>query len=229
MNRMTDGVASPLKDALDSLLRQRGLLKVSREALVPVLWPQVVGPWYARHTRVVRVDDGVVTVKCDSASRAQQLQLDARRIIEALNERLESKAVREIRASTGAISRREPPVQAAEARAPEGPAQWELEAMALTSNEARWVESVAACIEEGPLRDQARRLLVNQCKVDRWKVEHGYRPCELCGVLVRPGVKRCRSCDPGRVPAQGTHEIPDTEYGDWKGPRRQRPGRQRQL
>ncbi len=226
---MTDGVASPLKDAMDSLLRQRGLLKVSREALVPVLWPQVVGPWYARHTRVVRVDDGVVTVKCDSASRAQQLQLDAGRIIEALNERLESRAVREIRSGTGAVSWREPQVQAAEAQAPQGPSQWELDAMALTSNEARWVESVAARIGEGALRDQARRVLTNQCKLDRWKVERGYRPCELCGVLVRPGVKRCRSCDPGRVPAQGTHEVPDTEYGDWKGSRRGRPRGERKL
>ncbi|NSW55731.1 MAG: DUF721 domain-containing protein [Armatimonadetes bacterium] len=229
MNRMSDGVASPLKDAVESLLRQRGLLKVSREALVPVLWPQVVGPWYARHIRVVRVDDGVVTVKCDSASRAQQLQLDANRIIEALNERLESRTVREIRASTGAVSWREPGVQAGQTQAPQGPSQWELDAMALTSNEARWVESVAARIEEGPLRDQARRVLANQCKIDRWKVERGYRPCELCGVLVRPGVKRCRSCDPGRIPAQGTHEVPDTEYADRTSSRRGRPRGNRRL
>ena len=96
---------SSLGDALDGFLKSRKLLDVSREKLCPLIWGDVVGDWYNRFTQVSRVHDGIVFVRCDSAPRAHQLQLDAPRIIEQMKELLGEKYVKELRpSSTGSAS-----------------------------------------------------------------------------------------------------------------------------
>jgi predicted nucleic acid-binding Zn ribbon protein len=213
MRGVRDAALGGLDEALNKYLRSHGLVRASRESLVALVWPEVVGDWYAQHTRVLRVERGVVDVRCDSAARAQQLQLDSPGIIEAINQRLGGKAVREIRPSSGGIRRR----SAAEAPADPGPplpTRWELEALELTDEERAWVCETVEYVEEEGLRRALESVLVKTTKLNRWKREHGWLPCVTCGALVAPGRRQCASCDPGRVPQQGSTDV--LEFPQWR-------------
>ncbi len=216
MRGKRDGRVTGIRQVVDGYLRSKGLVKLSREALVPIIWAEVVGPWYRKHTEVLRVEGGVIMVRCDSSARAQQLQLDSARIIDAINERLEAKAIKEIRPSSGGIRRGVAVTDPSAMPAIETPAPEDLELMKLTKSEARWVEETAACVAEGDLRESARTVLIKYCKSSRWLVERGHRPCQVCGVLVPPGKKLCRSCDPGRIPLQGSPDVlGEYKKDDW--------------
>ena len=97
-----------LGDVLKHYLTDARVLDVSYEHVVPALWGQVAGEWYARHTSVTRGWEGVVDVECDSAARAQQLQLDSTEIIRRLNAKLGAQYVRQIRPSSAGGSRTKP-------------------------------------------------------------------------------------------------------------------------
>jgi predicted nucleic acid-binding Zn ribbon protein len=60
-------------------------------------WPQVAGERFARAADPVSERDGVVTVACESAVWAQELDLLSERVIEGLNEALGRPAVRRLR------------------------------------------------------------------------------------------------------------------------------------
>ena len=66
-------------------------------AEVQRVWPQVAGERFARAAEPVAERDGVVTVACESAVWAQELDLLSERVVEALNEALGRPAVRRLR------------------------------------------------------------------------------------------------------------------------------------
>ena len=66
-------------------------------AEVQRVWPQVAGERFARAAEPVSERDGVLTVSCESAVWAQELDLLSERVIEALNEALGRPAVRRLR------------------------------------------------------------------------------------------------------------------------------------
>lgn len=221
MSSRRDGRFSGLSEAIDRYLKGHHLQRASRDSQVPLLWAEVVGEWYARHSQVLRAEQGIVTVRCDSAARAQQLQLDAPKIIEALNERLGSKAVKEIRASSGGIRRRDDLSALMQTREPEGPPRGEWERIDLPAADLDWIRSAADDISDGNLRRVAESLLVKMAKRESWKRAHGYRPCVSCGALVLPPRRMCKSCDPGRIPQQGSTDVLEEPWSDKPWQRRQ--------
>ena len=214
--RPREGSLSEVGEAIEKYLRSHGMVRHSRESVVPLLWAEVVGEWYSHHTQVLRVDGGVVTVRCDSASRAQQLDLDAPHIISVLNARLGGKTIKEIRASSGGIRRSG---ALPESPAPiEWPSRFELDEMVLEPQEMLWVQETVAEITGDELRQVLESVLVKQAKLRSWKREHGYAPCRGCGGLIPPGRTMCMGCSPGRVPAQGSSDVlPD--FGSARNPR----------
>jgi predicted nucleic acid-binding Zn ribbon protein len=66
---------------LDRLMRQRGWEKPKAEATVFGAWEKVVGPDIARHSRPVKLDDGVLTVEAESTAWATQLRMLAASLI----------------------------------------------------------------------------------------------------------------------------------------------------
>ena len=66
-------------------------------AEVQRVWPQVAGERFARSAVPVSERDGVLTVACESAVWAQELDMLSERVIEALNEALGKPAVRRLR------------------------------------------------------------------------------------------------------------------------------------
>ena len=62
-------------DLLERLMKARGWEKPKAEATVFGAWEKVVGPDIAKHSRPVKLDDGVLTVEAESTAWATQLRL----------------------------------------------------------------------------------------------------------------------------------------------------------
>jgi predicted nucleic acid-binding Zn ribbon protein len=60
---------------LERLMRQRGWQKPKAEATVFGAWEKVVGEDIAKHSRPVKLDDGVLTVEAESTAWATQLRM----------------------------------------------------------------------------------------------------------------------------------------------------------
>ncbi len=192
-----------LGEALEDLLARSGLLVKAHEALVALIWPEVVGEWYAKHTAVMRVEGGVVTVHCDSAPRAQQLQLDAPEVISRLNAKLGARIVRDLRATSGGWTSG-PAVQEQDGGAQV--CEQEISKWPLSPAQQAAIERIAAGVKDEKLRPRFREVLCRAYKMHSWQLAHGWHPCALCGRLVEPEEELCVYCNPGRQPAQGSDE-----------------------
>ena len=188
----------PLGRALDEFLRSSGLLETARENLCPVIWPEVVGSWYARFTEVTRVRDGVVYVRCDSAPRANQLQLDAPDIIRRLNERLGGDYITEIRPSSTGAPRKH--IELATDDELPAPREEELEAIELDEDELERIRSAAAQIGDAEVGERIERILRQQAKLRIWQRDHGFNCCPGCGAYFRGPREYCYECEPPPPP-----------------------------
>ncbi len=187
-----------LPHVLNAVLRSCGLYEAAREELCAFLWREVAGEWYARHSYVTSVRDGVVNVRCDSAPRAQQLQLDAPEIIKRLNERLGEEFVREIRPSSAGVWRRRGEVTFAPEE-PEFPTPEELAEIEITPEEAQEILECVAEFEE-PIRGRLEEIMLKQARVRAWQRAHGWRRCPECGVYHRADSEYCLACRPPEPP-----------------------------
>jgi predicted nucleic acid-binding Zn ribbon protein len=89
----------PLTEALADL---RGrLAPASTLGRAQELWPRAAGAAIAAHATPVAERDGVLTVRCESSVWAQELELMAADLIEALNAAIGTPAIRELRCRTG--------------------------------------------------------------------------------------------------------------------------------
>ncbi|MBC7287246.1 MAG: DUF721 domain-containing protein [Armatimonadetes bacterium] len=182
-----------LSDVLRQYVASAGLARQAVEHMIPLIWPQVVGEWYARHTRVVRVWDGTVEVLCDSAARAQQLQLDSPEIIRRLNQRLGEQYVRQIRPGTS--ERLQPaPSRLGRPRVWTAvPTERELAGIELSPEDEHWIAACAAQIEDPVARETFQRAARSHLKLRAWKLAHGWMECPKCKELYPPGTE-CIGC-----------------------------------
>jgi len=84
-------------DALPKTLTSLGISRRTREAQALWLWPQVVGEHLARETRALKLTGGTLLVTASSPALSHQLHLERSMLIDRLNERIGTRAVREIR------------------------------------------------------------------------------------------------------------------------------------
>jgi predicted nucleic acid-binding Zn ribbon protein len=194
----------PLGDLLGSVLRRRGLAEAACDELCAFVWREVAGEWYARHTYVTSVREGVVNVHCDSAPRAQQLQLDAPEIIRRLNERLGANLVRELRPSSAGLNRRADPVLA-EDPAPDWPTPEELARIPVAPEDARVILETVGHLEE-PARGHLERAMLAQVRLRTWQLAHGWRACPGCGAMIRGAREFCLACRPPEPPSNAGGE-----------------------
>jgi len=83
--------------ALPKTLTSLGISRRTREAQALWLWPQVVGEHLARESRALKLTGGTLLVTASSPALAHQLHLERSMLIDRLNERIGTRAVREIR------------------------------------------------------------------------------------------------------------------------------------
>ncbi len=201
---MPNDRSNPIKQAghaLQVFLKSVGLLDESRESLCMMVWPRVAGEWYALHTYVVSLRGRTLYIRCESAPRAQQLQLDAPAIIGRVNEALGEDVVDEIRPSSAGIGRRMDDLAPAEPEGPAAPAQDELDALHVPPERIREILELVSDVE-GEMGERLERLLLYQAKLAVWRAQHGFVQCPGCGAWHLESAQWCLSCHPRERPSQ---------------------------
>jgi predicted nucleic acid-binding Zn ribbon protein len=89
----------PLASALDALTTS--LAPSSRLARVQEVWKSVTGPAISSSARPTAEHDGVLTVTCDAAVWAQELDLMAGELVPRLNAALGDDGIRALRCRSG--------------------------------------------------------------------------------------------------------------------------------
>ncbi|AGL13515.1 DciA family protein [Actinoplanes sp. N902-109] len=69
---------------LERIMKQRGWQKPAAEATVFGAWEKVVGADIAKHSRPIKLEDGVLTVEAESTAWATQLRLLAARLLKSI-------------------------------------------------------------------------------------------------------------------------------------------------
>ncbi len=69
---------------LERLMRQRGWQKPAAEATVFGAWEKVVGADIAKHSRPIKLEEGVLTVEAESTAWATQLRLLTGRLLKSI-------------------------------------------------------------------------------------------------------------------------------------------------
>jgi predicted nucleic acid-binding Zn ribbon protein len=69
---------------LERLMRARGWEKPKAEAMVFGAWEKVVGADIAKHSRPIKLEDGVLTVEAESTAWATQLRLLAAKLLRSI-------------------------------------------------------------------------------------------------------------------------------------------------
>jgi predicted nucleic acid-binding Zn ribbon protein len=92
-------VSRPAPRPLSLIVREltAGLSPVSTLARVQEVWERVAGPAIAASARPTGEHDGVLTVTCEAAVWAQELDLMAGELIPRLNGALAAERIRELR------------------------------------------------------------------------------------------------------------------------------------
>jgi hypothetical protein len=191
--------------ALQGFLKSIGLLDESREGVIAMLWPEVAGEWYARHTYVTSVRGPVVYVRCDSAPRAEQMQLDSPEIIERLNEALGDEVVEEIRPSSAGIGKDIREIETFEPEGPPKPTEEELAEIRVPPERIQEILELASDLE-GEMADRLESLLLAQAKVDIWRSQHDYVQCPGCDAWHLDTEDYCLSCKPPDRPSNAGGE-----------------------
>jgi len=89
----------PLSTAIQSLTAT--LAPATTLASVQEIWPHAAGPAIGAAARPTAERDGVLTVTCEAAVWAQELDLMADELILSLNDALGEEVLRELRCRTG--------------------------------------------------------------------------------------------------------------------------------
>lgn len=204
MSDRRDDAGTDLNTVVSAYLASMGLLERSREGLCAFLWAEVAGDWYARHSYVTSVRDGVVNVRCDSAPRAQQLQLDSPAIIKRLNAQIGERYVTQIRASSAGIDRR-PSEEIDPAPQPLSPTLAELEKIAIPPEQLQSIAERAHQVAP-EFRDQLERIMIAHARVEIWRRDNGFARCPECEVYHRDSDSYCLACKPPERPTNAGGE-----------------------
>ncbi len=193
-----------LNTAVRTFLNSAGLRERSLGGLCAFLWQRVAGEWYATHCHVTSVRGGIVNVRCDSAPRAQQLQLDAPEIIERLNEEIGEEFVAEIRPSSGGIDRGGE-TRIAEPKPEPTPTREELDEIEVPADRLNVIHECAARAD-ADFREQIEQIMIAHEKADIWRREHGFVQCPECGTYHLDSDDYCLACRPPDQPTNAGGE-----------------------
>ena len=86
-----------LKQAIEEAIDSTGIKSALSQEAAVVLWGSVVGETVSSVTKAERVESGVLTVKVETADWRQELHLQKEEIINKVNKKIGTRAIREIR------------------------------------------------------------------------------------------------------------------------------------
>ena len=86
-----------LKKAIKNVVRESGIDKALKQESAVFLWEEVVGKTVSTVTEAKKVENGVLLIKTQSSTWRQELYLQKKQIINKINTKIGSNAIKEIR------------------------------------------------------------------------------------------------------------------------------------
>ena len=86
-----------LKKAIKTAINKAGIENALKQESAVFLWKEVVGRKVSKAAKAEKVDRGTLIVKTDSAVWRQELQMQKEQLIEKINKKIGSEAIKEIR------------------------------------------------------------------------------------------------------------------------------------
>ena len=86
-----------LKKAIEEAIESAGIKSALSQEAAVVLWGSVVGETVSSVTKAERVESGVLIVKVETAVWRQELHMQKEEIINKVNKKIGTRAIREIR------------------------------------------------------------------------------------------------------------------------------------
>ena len=86
-----------LKKVLKKTIENSGFKKAIFQENAVSVWPDVVGKNISKISKATSVDKGVLFIKVESATWKQELYMQKNEIINKINKKIGSKAIKEIR------------------------------------------------------------------------------------------------------------------------------------
>ena len=86
-----------LKQAIEEAIDSAGIKSALSQEAAVVLWGSVVGKTVSSVTKAERVESGVLIVKVETAVWRQELHMQKEEIINKVNKKIGTRAIREIR------------------------------------------------------------------------------------------------------------------------------------
>lgn len=179
-----------------------------REHTAPLVWAELVGPQVAGATEAERVREGVLYVAARSATWAHELSFHKADILRRLNSRIGAKAghplITDIRFFNRGGNVKPPVPETAPALAP---TRAQLEDVEIAPEDRAVIEADTAVITDENLRERVRRARLAGLRLQTWRMENGWLPCERCGELAPPhfpydGTLDCGRCRMARASAR---------------------------
>ena len=162
-----------------------------REGLAVVYWPRVAGEQVAAASQAEEVRNGVLMVRTKGSVWSQELSLMKHRLLPELNRLCGKPVIKDITfRSTGLPSDEDETED-------DAPTPADLEELLLTDEDRAALDADLAAIEGLPDDDVRRRLeaiLERQHRLRRWRLDHGWRPCDGCRTLHRGPDALCTVC-----------------------------------
>ncbi len=188
------GIGSLMGPQLNAL----GIGDKIREYTAPLIWAEIVGPQIASATEVEKVQDGVLYVSTRSSTWAQELNFHKNDIVRRLNQRLgatQTPVITDIR-FRNRVAQTKPKREEAP---PLIPTPEQLEDTAIPASEMRAIDHSVEVIADPALRERLRKLRRSDARLRYWRIENGWRLCEVCGEMAPPrfpqdGTQNCIRC-----------------------------------
>ncbi len=86
-----------LKKAIEKAINDAGIKSALNQETAVVFWGAVVGKAVSSVTKAERVESGTLVVRVESSVWRQELHMQRKEIINKLNKKIGTKAIREIR------------------------------------------------------------------------------------------------------------------------------------
>ena len=86
-----------LKKAIEEAVHGAGIKTALNQEKAVVLWDSIVGKTVSSVTKAERVDSGVLIIKVETSVWRQELHMQKEEVINKLNKKIGTKAIREIR------------------------------------------------------------------------------------------------------------------------------------
>ena len=191
-----------IKDLLDDAFKNSNISSRLKENMIFPLWPSIVGSKIASNAKPQRLENGVLKVSVSGSTWLQQLTFMKSDILKSYRDFIGEELIKDIRFYTGNSyedreTKNKPSIEqlAMDFNSYNIPDEFQFNRMELEEGDKLLIEAQLKEIKDEELKEQMRKLIEKDFKINLWKKNKGWKPCPECNVLIDPKHIICGFCN----------------------------------